>query len=100
MHKLKYRWGKGPRGQYVDEHEQEDVVAYRQNKFLPLFAEQEHTVHRWTNGGPAVPNDCVVPECNTVYWYHDESSFAAHDQRKTYWVADGKKAVLCYGLRR
>jgi hypothetical protein len=38
MKKLEYRWTKDPKGQFVDGHEREDVVAYRQNVFLPAWA--------------------------------------------------------------
>ncbi|KAI0075713.1 hypothetical protein K474DRAFT_1567303, partial [Panus rudis PR-1116 ss-1] len=35
MHALSYRWGKTPSGQFVDGHERDDVVHYRQTRFLP-----------------------------------------------------------------
>ncbi|KAI0316465.1 hypothetical protein OF83DRAFT_1060295, partial [Amylostereum chailletii] len=35
MKRMGYRWMKTPKGQYVDGHEREDVVAYRQHVFLP-----------------------------------------------------------------
>jgi hypothetical protein len=38
MKKLNYHWAYDPKGQYVDGHEQEDVVDYRQNVFLPHWA--------------------------------------------------------------
>ena len=38
MKKLDYRWTYDPKGQYVDGHEREDVVAYCQNIFLPRWA--------------------------------------------------------------
>jgi len=41
MHMMDYRWTKMPSGQYVDGHEREEVVMYRQTKFLPTIAELE-----------------------------------------------------------
>src|SRR5882724_2205331 len=38
MKKLDYHWTYTQKGQYVDGHEQEDVVAYHQNIFLPRWA--------------------------------------------------------------
>jgi hypothetical protein len=35
MKKLDYRWSYDLKGQYVDGHERDDVVTYRQNVFLP-----------------------------------------------------------------
>jgi hypothetical protein len=37
MKKLNYRWTLDPKGQYVDGHEREDIVAYRQHVFLPAW---------------------------------------------------------------
>ena len=34
-----YRWTKKPSGQYIDGHERADVVYYRQQVFLPAWAE-------------------------------------------------------------
>lgn len=93
MSRLQYRWGKGPKGQYVDGHEREDVVKYRQTRFLPSIAEHDASVRTWTNGGPAVPSDRPCAEKPTVYWYQDESIFAANDRRKVYWVASDAKAT-------
>jgi len=38
MKKLDYRWQRDPKGQFVDGHEREDVVNYRQNIFLPSWS--------------------------------------------------------------
>jgi hypothetical protein len=38
MKKLEYRWTKDPKGQFVNGHERDDVVAYRQETFLPAWA--------------------------------------------------------------
>ncbi|KAI0311869.1 hypothetical protein OF83DRAFT_1068142, partial [Amylostereum chailletii] len=35
LYQMNYRFTKQPHGQYVDGHEREDVVAYRQNVYLP-----------------------------------------------------------------
>ncbi|KAI0723025.1 hypothetical protein C8Q76DRAFT_691602 [Earliella scabrosa] len=37
MHALGYRWKKSSNGQYVDGHEREDVVRYRQQVYLPAL---------------------------------------------------------------
>lgn len=38
MNKMGYHWKKEPKAQYKDGHECEDVVAYRQNVFLPFIS--------------------------------------------------------------
>jgi len=51
MHKMGYRWTTTPKGQYVDGHEQEDIVAYRQNIFLPKLGEIGANMRTWTKEG-------------------------------------------------
>lgn len=41
MKAMGYRYGKAPSGMYIDGHEREDVVAYREKEFLPLMKEYE-----------------------------------------------------------
>jgi hypothetical protein len=41
LEKMGYRWKKNLKGQYVDGHEQPDVVHYRQNVFLPAMEQYE-----------------------------------------------------------
>ena len=36
MHLMDYQWTKMPHGQYKDGHEHEDVVAYWQEKYIPV----------------------------------------------------------------
>ncbi|KAH8084939.1 hypothetical protein BXZ70DRAFT_877330, partial [Cristinia sonorae] len=94
MQSLDYRWTKDPSGQFVDGHECTDIVEYRQNKFLPQFAELEMYARRWDADGQEVINNsepCPRPR-RTVFWYHDESMFYAHDRHHTRWVRLSEKA--------
>src|ERR1700733_13250431 len=75
------------KGVYVDGHEREDVVAYRQEVFLPLIAELDlYTRHykeredgTWEIIEPLLPLG-VQPH---VMYYQDESCFHGHDYKKT-----------------
>lgn len=78
MNVMGYRYGKEPEGMYIDGHEREDVVAYRQNVFLPLWAELEKQM--------ALGNVDNSSLNQTILVTHDESTFYANDQRKTKWV--------------
>ena len=80
---MDYRWTKNPHGQFVDGHEREDVVAYRQLIFLPFWARTvEPSMRSWTKDiedarpytGPG------MPEPHIVVWHHDESTFYANDR--------------------
>ena len=95
MHMMDYRWTKGPSGQYVDGHEREDVVTYRQTKFLPTMAELEWNLRVWKDGieEVTVNADKDQLEPRTVIWWHDESTFYAHDRREVYWVHKDETAV-------
>ncbi|KAF8156692.1 hypothetical protein B0H34DRAFT_847462 [Crassisporium funariophilum] len=101
MEKLGYRWTIQPSGQYVDGHEREDVVHYRQHVFLPAMAEYEARTQTYDNNGKEVPKpwpddieDGPRPfQDRTSLWYHDESTYYANDRRKVGWVHKDAKAV-------
>ena len=42
-----FRWTVARKGQYVDGHEREDVVSFRQNKFLPSWYVLEPRMRSW-----------------------------------------------------
>jgi hypothetical protein len=93
MHALKFRWVKNHKGQYVDGHERDDVVRYRQEVFLPAWYQMEGRMRAWT-GDNMDDLEEVVDLINQtgkrlVVWFHDESVFYAHDRRPSQWVADG-----------
>ncbi len=39
MRRMGYRWQKNPAGQFVDGHERDDVIYYRQTVFIPAWTE-------------------------------------------------------------
>lgn len=90
MHLMDYRWTKRPDGQYVDGHEREDVVAYRQEKYLPTLAELSRNIRFWDDslqearGGP----EAVW----VVIWWQDESTFYMNDRRIVRWVHKSETA--------
>ena len=96
MSLLGYRWGKEPKGQYQDGHEREDVVEYRQEVFLPAWDKFEKCMRVWTNDDIHLKLDedlNVTPVAdirNTVVWFHDESTFYAHDRCAVRWVHENK----------
>jgi hypothetical protein len=86
MRVMNYRWTKTPNGQFVDGHEREDVVEYRQSIFLPAWKEFEPSMRSWTNeeapGQPVNATSLPGPQAlgHTVIWHHDESTFYANDR--------------------
>ncbi|KII89329.1 hypothetical protein PLICRDRAFT_110047 [Plicaturopsis crispa FD-325 SS-3] len=94
MRRMGYRWTKNPSGQFVDGHEREDVVYFRQHVFLPAITDLEHRMRAWTldnleivASGPRPRNKPVVA------WFQDESTFYANDRRTTRWVHKDENAV-------
>ncbi|EPQ50851.1 hypothetical protein GLOTRDRAFT_108476 [Gloeophyllum trabeum ATCC 11539] len=82
-----------PSGQYVDGHEREDVTTYRQEIFLPTIAELEWNLRRWKDGIEEMTGEKLPRNRRTVIWWHDESTFYAHDRRLIYWVPKDATAV-------
>ncbi|KAG1722117.1 hypothetical protein EDB19DRAFT_1645998 [Suillus lakei] len=69
MKKLEYRWMKDPKGQFVDGHERDDVVAYRQETFLPAWEAIKEKTRDWSchkrDGDYPRPS---LQEQKTVVW--------------------------------
>jgi hypothetical protein len=84
LNALGYRYKAPAKGQYVDGHEREDVVFYRDQVFLPQWRRISERMFNWAEGdlpefGPPVSGRRVIT------WFHDESVFYAHDRRKKGW---------------
>jgi hypothetical protein len=80
-------------GQYVDGHEREDVVEYRNTVFL--LAMTTHEVNQQNYDKDGEESDLCPPEVRSkrrVVWYHDESTFYANDCRQVRWVWTGETA--------
>ncbi|KDQ11231.1 hypothetical protein BOTBODRAFT_162994 [Botryobasidium botryosum FD-172 SS1] len=88
---LGYRWKKTPTGQFVDGHERDDVVAYRQLVFLPVWEELLSVTRQYSSEGIECPSESSGRR--TVVWCHDESIYYAHDRRKIRWVHKSENAV-------
>jgi hypothetical protein len=65
------------KGQYADGHEWEEVVWYRDHRFLPAWHEIQDWMHTWTKDN--LPEVITVNGKQVVVWFHDEVIFYAHD---------------------
>ncbi|KAF8578935.1 hypothetical protein K439DRAFT_1648626 [Ramaria rubella] len=81
-----------PKGQFVDGHEGEDVVAYRQDKFLPAWKQLEPMLRNWDENDVEVVN-AGSPLHFTVVWHHNESTYYANDCHKICWVHKDETAI-------
>lgn len=93
MHFLGYRWTKLPHGQYVDGHEREDVVQYRQEVYIPIYQQHAQKMRTWDNDGNETSPLLGEGEKYTVLWFHDESTFYANDRREVFWIHETETAV-------
>ncbi|KAG2069771.1 hypothetical protein BDR04DRAFT_1118839 [Suillus decipiens] len=89
-----FRWTTAKNGQYVDGHEREDVVNYRQKKFLPVWYALESKMQKWSSLDPMKLDEGeLMLGRRTVVWFHDESTFYAHDCQQKRWVHRDKKSM-------
>ncbi len=73
LYRLGYRWTLEPSGQYVDGHERDDVVKYRQDVFLPRWMAFEPRLRIWSLDGKDEDTSTRPTSRILVVWFHDES---------------------------
>ena len=82
---------------YIDGHEREDVVEYR-NQFIKRWREYEKRMVMYDNNRnvDSIPSGFPVPQghrSRLILVTHDESTFYANDRRKTKWSHASEKAT-------
>ncbi|KAI0244901.1 hypothetical protein BJV78DRAFT_1085196, partial [Lactifluus subvellereus] len=93
--KLSWRYSRIQKGMYIDGHEREDVVAYRQG-FVQRWKQYEKRMTTYDdNGTPTEPRGgFAVPQIGRfklILVTHDESTFYANDQRKVKWIHSSER---------
>ncbi|KAJ3968854.1 hypothetical protein EV361DRAFT_870518 [Lentinula raphanica] len=87
MNDLQFRWVLNHKGQYVDGHERDDVVKYRQNVFLPAWYSIESHMRSWNGENmDELQESTDSTGHRVVVWFHNESIFYANDRRTACWV--------------
>jgi hypothetical protein len=97
LQRLDWRYSRKKNGMYIDGHEREDVVKYREG-FVARWKEYELRMQTFDNDGNELPRPAGFPVPQTGrFWLvlitHDESTFFANDRRKKYWVHTSDKAT-------
>ena len=94
--KLSWRYTKKRNGMYIDGHECEDIVAYRQG-FVERWKQYEKRFVIFDNDGNELsrPSGFAVPgvRFRLIVVTHDELTFYENDRQKTKWVHANEKAV-------
>ena len=91
MNHLGFHFQEPKKGVYVDGHERADVVEYRQNRFIPLIMEYKRRMTMWKDDVPTPPEN--KEEKEIVWVVHDESTFAANDNRRMICMEDGRPPI-------
>ncbi|QRV83075.1 DDE superfamily endonuclease [Ceratobasidium sp. AG-Ba] len=94
MYRMGYTWMKERRGQFADGHERDDVKDYRTNYYVPEWIKLERRMRSWDSEGNEIPPKLAEGERVVVVWFHDESTFYAHDRRLTRWVHETETAGI------
>jgi hypothetical protein len=90
MATMEFWYAEKKKGQYEDGHEQQDVVTYRRMVFLPAIENLLPNLRKFKQNNELVEElDNCPPERRSerrvVLWYHNESTFYAHNRRKKLW---------------
>ena len=86
-----FRWSYDPKGQYVDGHERPDVIEFRNGVFLPAIEEFLDRTTKWDTENQT-QEDPPEGIRRVVIWFHDESTFYAHDRRRRRWIHESENA--------
>ena len=96
--KLGWRRTQVRRGVYMDGHEREDVVEYRNKIFLPKLAEYEklmaeHILDEATGNLTKIVPELEEGQLCIIAQFHDESCFHANDEARNLWLQAGEQPL-------
>jgi hypothetical protein len=99
--KLGWRQTVVRKGVYMDGHERNDVVEYRNKVFLPAIARFEAQMAK--HEGPELKK--IMPEIQEgqrriIIQYHDECCFHANDEARSLWLREGEQPLRKKGRGR
>jgi hypothetical protein len=86
MKKMGFVYNTVKKGVYIDGHEREDVVNYRQSTFIPLWRKYEHRFVIFKEDGSWRLPQLLPGEVPVVLVTHDESTFNANDGKRRVWM--------------
>ena len=82
--KLNWKYRNKSNGIYIDGHERDDVVAYR-DMFVNRWAKYKQHFHIWNDVDVGAMLACPSHPLSLILVIYDESTFYQNDQRKTCW---------------
>lgn len=101
LYKMGFRHCRITKNVFVDGHERDDVVEYRNDIFLPNWLRyRQRMVQFDEDGGYKLPSECKLGSDGNYYFEdgtrplvlvtHDESTFNANDGKKSGWFKVGE----------
>ncbi|KIJ52514.1 hypothetical protein M422DRAFT_156637 [Sphaerobolus stellatus SS14] len=102
LHKEGFKYTAHKKALYFDGHEREDVIAYRQNVFIPRLKELQLQLVKYVVGevDKHVEKPPVPGKLPLVLVAHDEMTAQAHDGEKMSWVWQGEQPLKKKGAGR
>ncbi|KAF8588139.1 hypothetical protein K439DRAFT_1658713 [Ramaria rubella] len=99
--KLGWTWTTLRKGVYMDGHEREDVVKYRNDIFLPAMAKFEKRMIRFEGPQLKWVEPTLLPgECILIAEFHDESCCQQNEFKTSAWVQKGEQILQKKGQGR
>ncbi|KAF8243258.1 hypothetical protein K440DRAFT_530788, partial [Wilcoxina mikolae CBS 423.85] len=92
LHKLGWIWSRDRKG-YVDGHEREDVVEYREKVFLPAWLANRSSLREWIDGVEIPKAPLPLGMKRRILVTHDESTFNANDDNPYSWKKKGTQPL-------
>lgn len=95
MAKLGFNYTEVKKGVYIDGHERDDVVEYRNAVFLPKFYKLLPRMVTWDEEGAMhIPSpELLEGKKPIVLVTHDESTFNSNDGRRAAWMKEGQQPL-------
>ena len=94
LHRLGLEYKTVAKGVFIDGHEREDVVRYRQEEFIPAIDRLRDYFVTWNLDGEMVlPPNLPPGEKPHILVTHDESTFNANDGKRKLWMEKGKQPI-------
>ncbi|KIJ45003.1 hypothetical protein M422DRAFT_128168, partial [Sphaerobolus stellatus SS14] len=102
LHKKGFKYTAHKKALYLDGHEQEDVIAYRQSVFIPCLNELQPQLVKYIVGDVdrLVEKPLIPGEPHLVLVAHDEMTAQAHDGVMMSWVWQGEQLLKKKGAGR
>ena len=93
-----FRYVKHAKGVYIDGHEREDVVEYRQNSYIPTLRRLQPRVIEFQEDPEKIILKDYKGERPIVIVFHDEATFQANDDKDRSWVFDSQHKLKKKGV--